>query len=143
MPADECQIVAFDRSAADRVLEGGMRVFGPGDHEETGRLAVQPVDDARPLRIVAASCSERQELPCERAGARSRARMNGESRRLVHDEEMLVLEQHRDRRGLWLKTSRSGRKLDIDHRAGLESVTLLPHEAVDEHGALLEQPLGD
>jgi hypothetical protein len=69
--------------------------------------------------------------------------MNGESRRLVHDEEMLVLEQHRDRRRLWLKTSRNGRKLDVDHRAGLESVTLLPHEAVDEHGALLEQPLGD
>lgn len=96
------------------------------------------MDDARSLGIIATAGSERQELTCECPGANTRARVHGETCRLVHNEEMLVLEQHWNGCRLRLKSSRNNRKLDVDHRAGLQAMALGSNCAVDENGALQE-----
>jgi hypothetical protein len=101
------------------------------------------MDDPRPVGIIPASSTERQQLSYECLRAIARTRMNRQAGRLVHDEQVRILEHHRDGRRLRLDTLRSCRELDLDHRSCLETVALRPGNAVDEDRALLQQALGD
>jgi len=90
--ANECQIPAFDLAPADRFLQCTVRLLGSRDDEEPGRFAIEPVDDAGPLGILPTSSAKRQELSRKRPRASSRTRVHGQPGRLVHDQEVLVLE---------------------------------------------------
>ena len=114
-----------------------MRVLGPGDNEEPGCVAIEPMDDARPIGIISTSSTERQELPRERPRALACARVHRQPSGLVHDEQVLVLEQHRNCHRLRLQAFRSPRELDLDQRPRLESMALRASNAVDEHSAFL------
>ncbi len=61
-PAHEREVAALDLARPDRRLERRVRVLRARDDEEARGVAVEPVDDPRPLRIVAARRAEREEL---------------------------------------------------------------------------------
>ena len=67
-----------------------MRVLGAGDDEQAGGVAIEAVDDPRPL-VVTAGRVELEQPVDERPGRIARPRVNDEAGRLVDDEEVLVL----------------------------------------------------
>ena len=141
--ANQRQVPALDLTTTNRLPEPGVRALGSRCDEESGRIAVKTVDDARPLRIVAAASLEGDELRGEGVSPPSRARVHRQSGGLVDDDEMLVLEKHANGDRLRLDTFDSRGKRDLDRRAGLESMALGTRDAVDQDRALLHQPLGE
>ena len=74
--------------------ESPMRPVVLGGDEKAGRVLVEPVHDARPLhaadarQAVAAMVDQRVD---QRAGGVARTRMHNKSRRLVDDDQLVVL----------------------------------------------------
>jgi hypothetical protein len=69
--------------------------------------------------------------------------MNDDARRLVHNEEVLVLPSDSQRHFLPFETGRLGlgdRQLEL--LAALEPVRLPPARPVQKRGAVVQQPLG-
>ena len=92
------------------------------DHQARG-VAVEAVDDPRPLGIGAARDPAAQRVD-ERAARAARARVDDEARRLVDDEQVLVLVCDRDvdrRRG---RRRRGRGRLEHDLLPALEPVAL-------------------
>ncbi len=120
-----------------------MSVLRARDDEQARRVAVEPVDDAGPLLVVAAGRVERQQPVHERAAAMAAGGMDDDPRGLVDDEEVLVLpgdlQLHRFGCGRLLR----GWKLDQNLLAALEPVALRPRATVDEDGAVRDEPLGE
>ena len=77
------------------------------------------------------------ERPCRSAGAG----MDDDARRLVHDEQVLVLVGEAQVERL-CDERRRDRRLELDLLARLEPVALRARDAVDAHLAGREQPLG-
>ena len=114
--------------------------------EEARRFLVEAVDDARPLHTpdpgegIAAMVEEGVD---ERPIRISRAGMHDEPGRLVDDEEVLVLIDHRelDRFGLRLRRLRLGKR-EFDAVAGGDpEVGILEPFAIQMNPALLDQRL--
>ena len=79
-------------------------------------------------------------VPCAWPGAG----MNDEARRLVDDQQVLVLVRDGEIHRLGLERAlRRGGRLELDLLAADELVALQPHAPVDEHAARSEQSLGD
>ena len=142
-PFDEPEIAAFDLPRADRLLQCVECDRRTRDDEETRGVAIQSMDDSRTIGIVAAGCSERHELPRERAGGGTSAGVHRHARGLVDDDEVLVLVRDSDGHRLRREAGRGVRELDDDDRARLEAVALLPQRAVDRHRSIGEEPLRD
>ena len=49
--ADEREVAALELAPPDRLLQRRVRLLRAGDDQEARRVAVEPVHDARPLRI--------------------------------------------------------------------------------------------
>ncbi len=120
-----------------------MSVLRARDDEQARRVAVEPVDDAGPLLVVAAGRVEREQPVHERAAAMAAGGMDDDPRGLVDDEEVLVLPGDRQLHLLGCERLRRGGKLDHDLLAALEPVALRPRAAVDEDGAVRDEPLGE
>src|SRR5207247_1446893 len=60
--AHERQIAALECPPADEPLQAPVRLLRAGDDEEAGRVAVEPVHDAGPLRVVAAPGPSRERI---------------------------------------------------------------------------------
>ena len=138
---DEREVAALDLAPADRLLQPACASSERATTSRPGGVAVEPVDDARPV-VVSAGRVELEQPVHERPGRRPGARVDDETGRLVDDEQVLVLpgdvEVHRLRREL----DRLG-QLDDHVLPALEPVALGPPLAVDEHGAARDQPLGE
>ena len=74
--ANEREVAPLDLALADRGLQGGESALRAGYDEQPGRIAVEAMDDARALRVVAALRSQRQQLRSERP-RRSSPRRDG------------------------------------------------------------------
>ena len=61
-PKDERQVDALDETAPDRLLEACVRLVRASDHEHARRVAVETVDDARPISSPPAASSASR--PC-------------------------------------------------------------------------------
>ena len=76
---DQREVLAGDLARAQRRLQRGVRRLVAGEHEQAGRVAVEPVHDARALRVGPAGDAARQRLherarrvPVRRDGRRRR-----------------------------------------------------------------------
>ena len=87
----EPEVAAFDLSRADRLLQRVEGDYRTRHDEEARGVAIKSMDDSRTIGIVAAGCSERHELSRERARGGTGAGMHRHARRLVDDDEVLVL----------------------------------------------------
>ena len=141
---DEREVLARQLPRLHELLEPPVRLGRAGDHEQTRRIAVEPVDDPRPLRLVAALDVVREQPVDERSLRVARRRMDDEARRLVHDEQVLVLVRNRELDRFRDEAARPRRRrLELELLAACEPVALRPRPSVDEHAAALEQPFGD
>ena len=118
-----------------------QRVVAAREHEQPGRVAVEPVHDARALGVRPAGDAARERLH-ERALARALARVDDDARRLVDHEQVLVLVGDREARRLDRRGSARAR--------GASTLTISPPEstwrlgfghAVDAHQPGVDQPL--
>ena len=101
----------------ERLRESLHRLLRLGDGEESGRVLVEPVDDARardasdPREVGAVVEKGVDERACEVPGRG----VHDHSRRLVHDEHLIVLEDDVYRNVLRLRHRGDGRRdLNLD-----------------------------
>src|SRR5918992_4743294 len=91
LPADEGEVAALDLALPNRFLQRRVRRVRARDYEEAGGVAVEPVDDARSLRVGPTGGSEREELRDQRPRPGPGAGVNDHPGRLVQHEQVLVL----------------------------------------------------
>ncbi len=108
----------------DELLQPLVRLLRARDDEQAGRVAVEAVDDARPVLLPArgaAAASACASVPPAWPGAG----MDDDAGGLVHDEEVLVRVGDRElgRRDLRLRRGRR-RRLDLDLLPARELVAL-------------------
>ena len=137
-PADERQVLALQPVPADERLQPAMRLLRPRHDQQPGSVAVEPVHDSRPLRLPAGRLAE--ERVDERPGLSPRAGMDDEPRRLVHDQQVLVLEGDPEVERLRDESLDDGR-LELDLLALDEAERLLARRPVDPYVTCGEQPL--
>ena len=121
-------------------LERGVRRLGPGEGEQAGGVAVQPVHDAGPVGVVAAGHPPGERLH-ERARAVAARRMHDDAGRLVHDEHVLVLPRHGERGRRRLRRGRGRGRRHDDALAAGERVALRAPRPVHGHVPAVDQPL--
>ncbi len=119
-----------------------MRLLRAGDDEQPGGVAVEAVDDPRPV-LVAAGGVVREQAVHERPALVPRARVDDDAGGLVDDEQVLVLPDDVEVHLLGGERAGLGRKLDDDLLPALEPVALRPGLTVDEDGAVGDQALGE
>ena len=139
--AHERQIGALELVAADEPLQASVRFLRARDDEQARRVAVEAVDDARPLRVAAGGAVLQQavhERPARVAGRR----VDDDARRLVDDEQVLVLpgDAQVDVLGHQLRLGALGR-LELELLPAGDPVALRARGAVHGDGAGGEQPL--
>jgi hypothetical protein len=140
--ADEGNVVALQPTLAHELLEEAVRLLGPSDDQEAGGVAVETVDDARTLRVPSRNATVEQGVD-KRPLLVPRCRVHDEPRRLVDDEQMLVLV--RNPQGELLGLQRNGRlgcQLKLDLLPTLEAKALRARLAVDQDGPRAQQALG-
>jgi hypothetical protein len=141
-PADERLVAPLELPGAHQLLQLLERRIAARDHEQTRGVAVEPVDDARPLLVLSAR-GQADEPVDQRAAGMSWGGMDDDAGRLVHDQEMFVLPGNLERHVFALEPGRRGlRNRQLELLAALEPVRLRPPLPVHDRGALLEQPLG-
>jgi hypothetical protein len=113
------------------------------DDEEPGRVAVEPVDDAGALRLLAARDSPSQEAVDECSGRMPGGRMDDEPHGFFDHEQVLVLVRDLNVELLRLETGRAAfREIHPKRLATHQSVTLGAGYAVHENPSLGDEPLG-
>ena len=141
MPADEREIAALERPSGHELPEPLVRLLAARDHQQPGRVAIEAVNDSGAVFVPA--CGLAREPVDERAARMPCARVDDDARRLVHDEEMLVLVGDAELDVLLLDPRlRLRRKLDVELLPALEPVALRPRTAVHLDVPALEQLLG-
>ena len=101
------------------------------------------MDDAGPVGIVSAPRPEREELPGQRRRRLPGAGMHRDPCRLLHDDDVVVLERERHGDGLGAKAFRGLGQARLHDRSRLEPVALLDDCPVDRHGSIPEEALGE
>ena len=138
---DEREVAPLDPSLANRVREPHVRVVGARDDEQPGRVAVEAVDEPRPLGV-STRRSEREQTVRERRSTVRSGGMRDEARRLVDDEQVLVL-VHDVEPELDRNEHPCRRKRDLDLLAAREPMALRTRPPVDEHVARSHEALGE
>ena len=93
----EREVLPRDRAALERRLQRAVGRLVAGDDEQAGRVAIEPVHDARPLRVLRRRRAPGERLH-ERAGRVPASGMHDHAGRLVHDEQVLILVRDAERR---------------------------------------------
>jgi hypothetical protein len=133
MTLHEGGVLARDLARLHHQLERVERLLRAGHDEQPRRVLVEPVHDAR---------SGRQKLR-EGYPVMARRGMRNDAGGLVHDDEMLVLEDDVERNGgRCIGRFGGGRGRDHDAVAVFNAVVLGPGGPVDRDGAALDRPLG-
>ena len=138
----EREIAPLDVPAPDRLLQPLVRLVGARDDEQAGGVAVEAVHDPGPVLVAAGGVVLDQPVH-ERSRRVPDARMDDDSRRLVDDQQVLVLPGDVQVHRLRLERRSVRRQLDDDVLPALQPVALDAGLAVDEDGAARDQPLGE
>src|SRR5215211_9113176 len=88
--ADERQIFALQLVLLDKALQSRVRLRGARDDEQAGGVSIEAVNDAGPL-LLPTRGAVLEDAVDERSGAVTGRRVDDDSRRLVDDEQVLVL----------------------------------------------------
>src|SRR5919106_2653514 len=141
-PADEREVLARQVARTDEPLQATVGLLRARDDEEPRRVAVEAMDDARPLGDVPARDRVREQAVHERAAAVPRAWVDDEPGGLVDDEQVLVLVGNPELELLRLEPALGALcELNPDALAADEPVALRPRRAVHQHLALAHEPL--
>jgi len=139
--ADEREIFTFHRAPAEQALQAAVRLLGAGNDQEAGGVAVEPMDDARPLGLRTSADATEQTLH-QRAARMPRRRVNDEPSRLVDHQDVLVLVRESELAPFGLLCIWCSRgDGDREFLARAQAVALRATPPVDEHGAGSKQPL--
>jgi hypothetical protein len=142
-PAHERDVGSLQLAPADEVLEAPVRLARAGDDEEARRVPIEPVHDPRPLGVLSPGGSTLQQSVDERAVSVTGRGMDDDTGGLVHDEEVLVLEDHAQVDLLRLERVGLGlRQVDLEGLAAREPPALRRGRPLDAHRACGDQPLG-
>ena len=140
--ADDRLVAPLERPFSHELLQPGVGLLAAGDDEQARGVAVEPVDDSRPLLVLPAR-GQPDEPVHERAARVPGRGVDDDAGRLVHDEHVLVLPRDPERHLLPLELCRDplGHG-QLELLPALEPVRLGTALAVDDRRALLQQPLG-
>ena len=137
------EVFAMHVARRDGAHEGGHGLQGLADHHQPRGVLVQPVHDAGTRQRRRARIARQQAVEhCARPVAGRR--MHHQAGRLVDDQQVLVLEHHRQRHGLGAKrlALRRRHQLDDDALACQHLARRAGHRAIlDPHVAALDQGL--
>ena len=134
-------VAPLERVTADEVAQATVRLFASRHDQQAGRVAVDAVDDPRPVRHLASGDAPEEPVH-ERPRRMPGRRMHHDPGRLVHDEQVLVLVRDPERELLGLELARVRvRRLEDQLLAAREPVALGPRFAVEKRAALFQQPL--
>src|SRR6266851_3967723 len=124
-PDDERQVLTHELPRLHELLQTPVRFRRPGDDEQSRGVAIEPVHDAVPFRLVSAFDVVREQAVHERAARMARRWVDDETRRLVDDEQMLVLVRDYEIHLLRLERGRARRRrLEVELLPALELVAL-------------------
>ena len=118
---DDRQILLYEASCLHRLREPRVRGLGLRDDEDAGGVLVETVDEPGAVRLAAPLLRAEEERVHEGAVPVPDRGVDDEAGRLVEDEEVLVLEEDRERDVLrtQLRLRRRGRREDgVDEIAG-------------------------
>lgn len=140
----ECSVGSFSRMRCKLFGKAMMRCIRLGDDQNTGRVFVDPVYDTRTFFTSdTGQCAAEmmQKRIDQGAGGRSGGRVHNHSRRLVHNDQIVILEENGQRNVFW-----SGFHIHGVFDDDLENVAfcnLRPRVkndlTVPHHGAVLQQ----
>jgi len=140
---DESQVLARQAAGLHELLQPPVRLARPCDDEQPRGVAVEPVHDSGPLRLVAALHLPREQPVHERALAVPGCRMHDDARRLVDHEQVLVFVRNRELHRLRRERRHGGRRrLELELLAAGEPRALGAYLAVDEHAAVAKHSFG-
>ena len=132
---DERQVLARQRPRLHQLLQPPVRLGRARDHEQPRGVAVEPVDDPRAFRVVPTLDVVREQPVDERAPRVARRGMDDEPRRLVDDEQVLVLVGHDQLDRLRDEPARPRRgRLELQLLPAVQAVALRARASVDELG---------
>ena len=118
-----------------------MRVRRPRHDEQSRGVAIEPMDDAGPVGLAARCATGNQPVDERSAGVAGR-RMHHDARRLVDDEQVLVLVRDPERHVLRLHLDlRPLPNHDGQLLAAGDTVALRARQPVDSDRSVGEQPL--
>ena len=137
---DERQVLAQDPARLELRLERRVGRLGAGDDEQPGRVAVEPVDQPGAPWLAPGGAAVLERLG-ERARAVPARRVHDDARRLVDDEEVLVLPDDVEARLGRLLLRHRRRVEHLEGLAAVQRVALHLGLAVDEHAAGVDRPL--
>ena len=136
-PFHEREVAPLDLTPANRLLKSLVRGVGPRDDEQAGSVAVEAVDNSRPILVTAGRVEGEQPVD-ERAGVVTRTGMNHDAGGLVDNEQVLVLPCDAEVHLLGDKRCRVCRQLDEDVLPTCQPMAFGAGLTVDEDG-----PIGD
>jgi len=143
--AHERDVLALDLPRAHLLPERRIRLVAAGEHEQTRRVAVEPVDHARALLVVTAAQAETAQCGHQRGPDHSGSRMRDHPGRLVGHDHVIVDQGERDlepHAGLGPGRSALHVVFELDQLASRQPQRLVRPLAVDAHGPALDQALG-
>src|SRR5215213_4614435 len=130
------QVLALDLAPTEQRLKAALHGIRACDDEQARRVAVEPVDDARPVGVVAAGRAADQAVD-ERARPAAGSGMHDDPGRLVDHEQVVVLVRNAEVGGLRLEPGRRRRgSLELDLLPTLEPMALRARLAVDGDAAV-------
>ena len=129
---DERQVAALELPRPHQLLEAVVRLLRAGGDEQSRGVAVEPVDDPRPLRVAALDLVLEQRLH-ERAARVPGRRVDDDPGRLVDHEEMGVLVGDPQVELL---------RIELQLLPAFEAVALRPRAPVEADGARGDEALG-
>ena len=142
--SNEREVLALERAPPNEALQPAECLLAPRHHEQTRRVAVEAVDDARALRRPAGRTAAAQR-PRERSPRAAGPGMDDDTRWLVDDQQVLVLPGDARARQARAPPAGSGCGLEAarhespPRRPGGGSSAGRP---VDEHRSAATEPLG-
>lgn len=119
-----------------------MRLGVACEDEEAGRVAVEAVDDSRPVGVLSTGRPPEERVD-ERAAPPAGTRVDDDAGGLVDDQQVLVLVGDREGHVLALERRLRRLRLELELVAGGEPVALRPRRAADRDLAALDQPFRD
>ena len=124
LPTTSARYSRDELAALDELLQLLVRLVRARDDHQPGRVAVEAVDDSRPLLLPARGAGERERMRERAAGVAGR-RMDDDSGRLVDDEQMLVRVRDRQFRRRDIRNRRGrGPRRELDPLPTRELVAL-------------------
>jgi hypothetical protein len=137
----ERQVLPLDLALTQRRLEPLVCLVRAGHDQQPRRVAVEAVDDARPVRVLPARRLPDEPVD-ERARASAGAGVHGDAGGLVDDEQVLVLEGDAQRDVLLLERRSLRLGLERELLSPAELVTLRRRSAVEGDPTAFDQALG-